>query len=90
MGVLLWGKSPHRVNVLGSGSKITVNTIYIHFFPENVFVTIKKNVPDNRNKITYTFGSAKYRPNKRSQKLGIKAHMVRVTIFLSKSIADWR
>ena len=67
--------------MLGSESKITVNTIYNHFFPEKVFVTIKKNLPDNRNRITYTFGSAKYRPKKRSRKLGIKAHMVRVTIF---------
>ena len=37
MGVGLRGESPHRVMVLGSESRITVNQIYNHFFPDNFF-----------------------------------------------------
>ena len=49
-----------------------------------VFVNIKNNVPDNWTKIGYNFGPVKYRPNKRSEKLRIKAQIVRVTIFCVK------
>ena len=45
-----------------------------------LFVTIRKNVPDNWTKIGYTFRPVKYRPNKRSGKLRIKSQIVRVTI----------
>ena len=49
-----------------------------------VFGTIRKNAPNNWNKIGYTFGPLKYRPNKRSGKLKIKSQIVRVTIFCVK------
>ena len=49
-----------------------------------VFVTIKKNIPDNWTKIGYAFGPVKYRPNRRSGKLRIKSQIVKVTIFCVK------
>ena len=45
-----------------------------------VFLTIRRNVPDNWTKIGYTFRPVKYRPNKRSGKRRIKSQIVRVTI----------
>ena len=49
-----------------------------------VFVTIRKNVPNNWAKIGYTFGLVKYGPSNRSGKLRIKLQIVRVTTFFVK------
>ena len=66
------------------------NRVFKNTKIRKVFVTIRKNVPDNWTKVGYTFGPVKYRPNKRPGKLRIKSQIARVAIFLCKNITDYR